>query len=83
MERIGQRETGKALARQPAVRSFLRKARCYWAFPVGPEPGRLFAKGIMAEDWKPKSNVLRFCLARVQGGYIAQDHAGLGNRTVG
>lgn len=38
----------KGLARQPAVRSFLRKARCYRAFPVGPEPGRLFAWGIMA-----------------------------------
>ncbi len=43
------------------VMSFARGARRNGSFRTRPVPERLFA--VMAEDWKPNSNVLRFVLA--------------------
>ena len=40
-----------------------KTALCRTSFSAGEHVlGRLFALGLMAEDWKPKSNVLRFLL---------------------
>ena len=55
----GRRETGEALDRQGESGAWGEKARRYWAFSRPAGAGETIRIGVMAEDWKPKSNVLR------------------------
>jgi hypothetical protein len=59
-ERERERETREALRRRPRVRSYCPNGCRGWAFRGRPEPERQFVTGVMAEDWKPRSNGLHY-----------------------